>query len=273
VSDKVSRRPEHRSCVVSLTIALVVCLLTLSTAVAAQSVSAAERESLNRQAEAAAAKGLPVAPLTNKIREGLAKGHDATTIEQVIGQMVAQMEIADRLVREVEPSAAGAARENAVTLLAESLGAGVTVDEIRDLQRQAQAPGVASQDVAGAAKGLSYIKEARLPVSDGIAVMAESVRQKFRSYDMLDLGREIKRREADYRSGRASLRALRDAIARGVRPAALLRESRAVIAERPVATRPDATTDRPERPTTTDRPQRPERPADRPAAPAGDRGR
>ena len=255
-------------------IAVVACLLSTPAWLTAQSVSAADRESLNRQADAAAARGLPVAPLKNKIREGLAKGHDAASIEQVIGQMVAQMDIADRLVREIEPAASGAVREYAITVLAESLGAGVTIDEIRDLQRQAQAPAVGSQDLAGAAKGLSYIKEARLPVNDGIAVMAEAVRQKFRSYEMLDLGREIKRREADYRSGRASLRTLRDAIARGTRAATLLRDSRAVVVERPAATRPDATTDRPERPTTTtDRPQRPERPPDRPAAPGGDRGR
>ena len=79
--------------------------------------------------------------------------------------------------------------------------------------------------------------------------------------EMLDLGREIKRREADYRSGRATLRSLRDAIARGTRPETLLRDSRAVAIERPAATRP-TTTDRPERP--VDRPQRPERPVDRP---------
>jgi hypothetical protein len=88
---------------------------------------------------------------------------------------------------------------------------------------------------------------------------------------MQDLGREIKRREADYRAGRASLRSLRDTIARGTRPETILRDSRA---ERPATTRPDATTDRPERPTTTtDRPQRPERPVDRPATPGGERTR
>jgi len=98
--------------------------------------------------------------------------------------------------------------------------------------------------------------------------MSEAVRQKFRAYEMQDLGREIKRREADYRAGRASLRSLRDAIARGTRPEAILRDSRA---ERPAATRPDATTERPT--TTTDRPQRPERPADRPTTPGGERTR
>ena len=93
------------------------------------------------------------------------------------------------------------------------------------------------------------------------AVMAEAVRQRYRPFDMQDLGREVKRREADYRSGRASLRALRDAIARGTRPDVLLRDSRSVVVERPAAARP--ATDRPERTTPIDRPQRPERPVER----------
>ena len=166
----------------------------------------------------------------------------------------------------MEPGAAVAARESAVTLMADALFSGLTTDEIRKLQRQAQT--TSSQDSAGAAKGLSFIKEARLPVTEGTAVMSEAVRQKFRAYEMQDLGREIKRREADYRAGRASLRSLRDTIARGTRPETLLRDSRA---ERPAATRPDATTERPT--TTTDCPQRPERPVDCPATPGGERTR
>jgi hypothetical protein len=118
------------------------------------------------------------------------------------------------------------------------------------------------QDLAGVAKGLAYVKEAMLPVNEGTGVMVEAVRHKFRAYEMLDLGREIKRREIDYRTGRASLRALRDAIARGTRPDVLLRDSRAVAVERPAATRP--TTDRPERTVPVDRPPRTDRPPDRP---------
>ena len=224
---------------------------------------------LLRQADAAGARGLPVAPLKNKIREGFAKGHNPKQIEATVNQIASNLEGADRIVREVEPGAAAAVRESAVTLLAEALFSGLTTDEIRELQRQAQA--MSSQDLAGAAKGLSFIKEARLPVNEGTAVMSEAVRQKFRAYEMQDLGREIKRREADYRAGRESLRSLRDAIARGTRPETILRDSRA---ERPATARPDATTDRPERPTTTtDRPQRPERPVDRPTTPGGERTR
>jgi hypothetical protein len=226
-------------------------------------VSVSERDGLVRQAEAAGAKGLPVGPLMNKIREGVAKKHDAARIELVLTQMVANMESADGIVREVEPGAAGTARDNAITLLSDALFSGLTADEIRELQRQVQTR--AAQDLAGAARGLAYVKEAMLPVNDGTGVMVEAVRHKFRAYEMLDLGREIKRREADYRSGRASLRALRDAIARGTRPDVLLRDSRAVVVERPAVTRPDARTDRPDRTVPVDRPQRPERPTDRPA--------
>ena len=246
----------------------VVCLLAAPRLVPAQ-VTAQERDTLVRQAEAAGAKGLPVAPLMNKIREGIAKKHDAKQIELVISQRIVHLETADRIVRDVEPGAAGASRDSAMTVLLDALESGLTAEEIRALQQQVQPS--AAQELAGAAKGLAFIKDAGLPVTDGTAVMAEAIRQRFRPFDMQDLGREVKRREADYRSGRASLRALRDAIARGTRPDVLLRDSRSVIVERPAATRP--ATDRPERTTPVDRPQRPERPVDRPPAPGGDRGR
>lgn len=242
-----------------VTLAVVLCLLAVPRTAPAQ-VSVSERDALTRQAEAAGAKGLPVGPLMNKIREGVAKKHDAKRIELVLTQMVTNMETADAIVREVEPGAAGPARDNAITLLSDALFSGLTAEEIRELQRQVQTR--AAQDLAGAAKGLAYVKEAMLPVNEGTGVMVEAVRHKFRAYEMLDLGREIKRRETDYRTGRASLRALRDAIARGTRPDVLLRDSRSVTVERPAATRP--TTDRPERTVPVDRPPRTDRPPDRP---------
>jgi hypothetical protein len=257
---------------------------------AAQSVSAAERETLVRLladrggqadqvdalirlADQAAAKGLPASPLTNKIREGLAKGVDSKRIEAVIRQMATDLESADRLMREMEPASGGTGREATVTLLAESLGSGVTPDEVNELRKLAQTSGkqqVSAEAVASAAKGLSLIKEARLPVTDGTAVIAEAVKQGFRPLEILSLAREVKRRESDYRTGRASLRELRDAIARGDRPDQLFRDSRIEKAERPAATRPTTPVERPAaRPET---PQRPEPPAstDRPA---GGRGR
>jgi hypothetical protein len=243
---------------------------------AAQSVSTEERDALARIVDEAAAKGLPAAPLTNKVREGIAKGADARRIEQVVRQMASQLEAADQLLRELDPAAAGPGRDVSVTLLAESLGSGVSVNDIRELRRQTQAadkPAVSSETIASAAKGLSYIRDAKLPVSDGTGVVAAAVRQGYRSHEVLDLGREIKRRERDFIAGRSTLREVRDAITRGDRPEQLFR-GRAEPVERPAATRParperperPARPERPERPEAPPRPERPERP-ERPARP------
>jgi hypothetical protein len=225
--------------------------------------SASDRDALVRVATELSAKGVPLAPLINKVNEGLAKGAAPQRIEAVVRQMAMHLETADRLLRETDPSSARS--EGAVTLLAEAFGGGVTLEETRELNRQTQVQGkprVPTDMLASAAKGLSFIKEARLPVTDGIAVIAEGVRQGFRPHQVLDLGREVRRRESDFRAGRATLRALRDAIARGERPEQLFRDARTEAIERPSATRPDPVTERPqrERPQRPDPPQRPERP-------------
>ncbi len=149
-----------------------------------------------------------------------------------------------------------------MTLLAEALGDGVTPGEVRELRRLAQP--MSGESLASAAKGLSLIKGAQLPVTEGTAVMAEAVRQRFGSLQMLDLGREVKRREDDYRAGRANLQTLRDAIARGDRPDQLFRDR---PVDRPTTARPEAPVDRPERPIRPEPPQRPEQPV-RPERPA-----
>jgi hypothetical protein len=256
----------------------------------AQSVSTSEREALVRlrvdrggraedvdalirYADEAAAKGLPAGPLTNKIREGLAKGYDPKRIEPVVRQMAAHLETGDQLMREMDLPLAGPSRDASLTLLAESLGGGVAANDVRELGRQARQSGklqLSPEGLASAAKGLSFVKDARLPIPEGTAVMAEAVRQGFRSHEILDLGREIKRRERDYVAGRVTLRALRDAIARGERPEQLLRDSRTETLERPAAARPEAPVERPERPGRPEAPQRPERP-ERPEAPGGRR--
>ena len=266
---------------------------------AAQAVSPAEREALARlrvsqggraeevdplvrHADEAAKKGLPVGPLTNKIREGLAKGAAPNRIEVVVRQMALDLETADRLLRELKPTTAAAGRETPVLLLAEALGGGVTPEEVDVLHRQAQSPDqppMSADGLGSAAKGLSLIKGAGLPITEGTAVMAEAARQGFRPPEMLDLGREIKRREHDFREGRASLLALREAIVRGERPDRLFPDARPPIIERPDPTRPDHAVTRPEptdiRPEPRDRPDRPQgrdRPAP-PERPGGTRGR
>jgi hypothetical protein len=239
---------------------------------AAQSVSPAERESLDRVVAETAALGLPAASLANKIQEGIAKGAAATRIEAVIRQMAGNLQIADQLMRETEP-ATSPARDASLTLLAESLGSGVTPDEVRQLHQAARAAGpmaVSAESLASAAKGLAFIKDAQLPIADATAVIAETLKRGFRAHEILDVGREVRRRERDYRTGRASLRALRDAIARGDRPDQLFRDSRAETVARPAATRPETQVDRP-----AARPETPQRPVQvvRPERPAPERGR
>jgi len=228
-------------------------------------VSADEAAALLRPVDEAGAKGLPVAPLTNKVREGLAKGVDPKRIDTVVRQLAGHLGTADALIRELN-LAAGPVRDEPVTLLADALAGGVSTDEVRELRRQAQpaATLLPSDSLAGAAKGLSLIKSASLPAAEGTAVMAEAVRHGYRAHEMLEVGRQVKRRERDYRDGHASLRALREAIARGERPEQIFTATRAA-AERPSATRPDAATERPARPATPERPVRPERP-ERPQA-------
>ena len=154
---------------------------------AAQAVSPSEREALARlrvsqggraeevdplvrHADEAAEKGLPVGPLTNKIREGLAKGAALNRIEAVVRQMALDLETADRLLRELQPTTAGDGRETPVLLLAEALGGGVTPEEVGVLHREAQAPDqppMSADGLGSAAKGLSLIKGAGLPISGG----------------------------------------------------------------------------------------------------------
>ena len=115
-------------------------------AAAAQALSAADRDAIVKQhisrggqggelpavlalVDGAAAKGLPTAPLANKIREGIAKGVDVPRIDQAVRQMVSNLDSADRLLREgalVPP----ANRGGAVTLLADALSGGVTAEAV-----------------------------------------------------------------------------------------------------------------------------------------------
>jgi hypothetical protein len=280
----------------TIAVVMAISLLAVADRARAQLVPAAERDAIVRQlvgrggraedaaalvrvADATAAAGLPYAPLTNKIREGIAKGVAPSRIEPVLREMAANLAAADRLLREITPGAAAGAGPQAIMLLAEALGAGVTGDEVRSLGRQAEQPGTSrsSEPLAAAAKALAFIKDAHLPVTDGTAVVAEGIRRGFEPHELVDIGREIKRRERDYQAGRATLRGLREAIARGDRADVLLRESRSIGTERPPTparpdvTRPGTTVERPERPARpeTVRPEGPERPVtpERPEVP------
>ena len=201
------------------------------------------------------------APLTNKIREGLAKGRPAP-IELVVRQMAMHLEAADQLIREMEPATEATGREAAVTLLAESW-------ERRDIRRgpRPAATGAALSEVAAdvrrnreRGKGPVVHQGREAPVPDATAVMAEAARQGFRSHEMLAIGREIKRRESDYREAARvcadSVTRLRGATGR-IR---LFRDRRADAVSRPAERPATQTPDRPTRPDVPRRPDQPERP-------------
>jgi hypothetical protein len=250
----------------------VVAVLVLPGVCLAQAVSAEDRASLVRLAEArggeardvdallrlageAAGRGLPARPIVDKIREGLAKGYPPARIDRAVQEVAGRLGTASGLFGEMNVAATGAAVER----LADAIGAGVTPDEVRDLRRRAgdaQAP-LDADALAGAAMGLSSIKEAGLPAGEGAAVMAEALRQGYRPYEVRDVGLEVKRRERDYQTGNATLAALREAIERGDRPDRLFLD-RPVTPERPTRV------ERPTRPEPAPRPERPTRP-ERPA--------
>lgn len=145
--------------------------------------------------------------------------------------------------------------------LAESLGGGVVSDEVRQIRRLAQPSGkppIVGRGVASAA-GISFLRRSRSR-------------------------REIKRWEGDYRTGRARLRTLRDAIARRGPPGATVsRQShRYRCSSRDNATRGAGRSgdrpgrfelpQRPEQPARPEPPQRPQQPV-RPERPAAGRER
>jgi hypothetical protein len=250
----------------------------------AQSITAAERDALVRQVVArggqpgdldgllrvvdqAVAASLPSTPLVNKIREGLAKNVAVARIDPVVRRLAADLGTADRLVRDLVPGSGGASRQAAVGQLGEALSSDVTPEEVRSLFEALAGTSAASAGrLASAARALAFIKDANLPAADGSGVVAEAARRGFRDDEIVDLGREVKRRELDYQSGRATLQALRSAIARGERPEQLFPAIRPDTVERPA--RPDVTPERPvrpervepTRPTPVERPSLPERP-------------
>jgi len=252
----------------------IVAVLVVPGVCAAQAVSAAERESLVRlyasrtpggraedvdgllrRAQEAADRELPVRPIVDKIREGLAKRQPPPAIDQAVQVIAGNLGTASGLFRELDVARSDAA----ITLLGDSLYEGVTADEVRDLHQRAGAAGasVNADDLAAASRGLAYIKDAGLPTADGAGVMAEALRQGYRQFEIQDVGFEVKRRERDYQRGEATLAALREAIARGERPERL-------FLDRPVAPERPTRVERPTRPEPApgpERPTRPERPA------------
>jgi hypothetical protein len=221
-------------------------LLSFATIAFAQSLSIQDRDEINRlrsaqgysaeevnplieQVTKAAEKGLPGEPLANKVKEGLAKGIEPKRIEPVLRQFIAHFENAQEALREA--GARGIAegnRQRALETLADAFARGATIDEVRELARLTQdAKQKVTQDVlAAGAMSLAIMKEGKIPSKDGATLIGEGIRQGYRPVELLDLGREVKRRGSEFQEGRASLQALKEQVRRGERGDRLFREDR-----------------------------------------------
>lgn len=216
------------------------------TAVQAETLSVQDREEINRLRTAqgysaeevnqlldhvakAGEKGLPTEPLANKVKEGLAKGVEPKRIDPVLRQLVTHFESAQEVLREVGTrGVAEGNRQRAIEMMADAFSRGASSDEVRELVRVSQdgKQRVTQETLAAGAKSLAVMKEGRVSSKDGTALVGEGLRQGYRSSELLDLSREVKRRGAEFHDGRASLQALREQVSRGERGDRLFREDR-----------------------------------------------
>jgi hypothetical protein len=210
----------------------------------AESLSPQDREEINRlrtaqghspedinplleQLNKAGERGLPVEPLANKVKEGLAKGIEPRRIDPVLRQMTSRLESAHEVLEEAKGRGmAEGSRQRALETMAEAFARGATVDEVRELSRLSQEGRhkATQEELAAGAKSLAVMKEGRIPSKDGTALVGEGIKQGYRPSELLDLSREVKRRGSDFEEGRASLKALREQVSRGERSDRLFKD-------------------------------------------------
>lgn len=216
----------------------------IATSVWAEPLSVQDREAITRlgsaqgrseneitplldQVSKAGERGLPTESLLNKMREGLAKGVEPKRIDPVLRQMSSRLESAHEVLKEAKGRGiADGNRQRALETLAEAFARGATVDEVKELSRLSQEGRhkATQEELAAGAKGLAVMKEGRIPSKDGAALIGEGIKQGYRSSELLDLSREVKRRGSDFEEGRASLKALREQVSRGERSDRLFKD-------------------------------------------------
>ena len=195
----------------------------------AQGRSEEEIRPLLEQVTKVAERGLPSEALVNKVKEGLAKGVEPQRIDPVLRQMTSRLEAAHEVLEEAKARGMTEGnRQRALETMAEALARGATRDEVRELSRLSQEGRhkATQEELAAGAKGLAVMKEGRIPSKEGTALVGEGIRQGYRASELLDLGREVKRRGSDFEEGRASLQQLREQVSRGERSDKLFREDR-----------------------------------------------
>lgn len=181
---------------------------------------------LIEQASRAGDRGLPPETILNKIKEGLAKGVPPGRVAPVLQDMVRKLETARDVLGDVVGR--GNSREGgdqrSLEVLAEAFSRGVKPDEVRAIGRVSGKGKVNREGLAFGAKGLALTKEAGIAGADGLALVGEAVRQGFRPGEILELGREIKKRGREFREDHARLESIKKAVKRGDRPDKIFRE-------------------------------------------------
>ncbi|MBA5870475.1 MAG: hypothetical protein GDA68_10830 [Nitrospira sp. CR2.1] len=181
---------------------------------------------LLEQVNKAGERGLPVEPLANKVKEGLAKGVEPKRIDPVLRQMVTHFESAQEALREA--STRGVTEGNrraAVETLADAFSRGATADDVRELMRLSQdgKQKVTQESLAAGAKSLAVMREGKISSKEGAALVGEGIRQGYKPSELLDLSREVKRRGGEVREGRATMQSLQERVRRGERGERLFR--------------------------------------------------
>jgi len=190
------------------------------------------------QVQRARALGLPVEPLVDKIKEGMAKRIETPRIEQRLVLMINHMKLADTLLKETgaNKNQAAAGRDRALSVLSEALERGVTADEVRSVHRDI---GEGNREVrpdalAYGAKGMALMKEGGLTPDESRALAATALRKGVEPTNLMDLARELKGRGQELHDHPARLKDIQSAVERGQRMEKILGDLRS----RPDATNP-----------------------------------
>lgn len=192
----------------------------------ARGYTAEEIGPLLEQVNKAGERGIPVEPLANKVKEGLAKGVDSKRIDPVLRQMVTHFESAQEVLREAGTRGVTEGnRRVALETLADAFSRGATAEDVRELTRQSQdgKQKVTQESLAVGAKSLAVMKEGKIASKVGAALIGEGIRQGYKPSELLDLSREIKRRGGEFREGRVNMQSLQERVRRGERGEQLFR--------------------------------------------------
>lgn len=208
-------------------------LITVSQIGGAKGIAPDAMKGLIGKVQEAHRLGLRTEPLIDKIKEGFAKGIEPERIEQRLKLMIAHMKLAAQLLKDTRTGAknqtSAATQDRALDVLAEALDRGVTPENVRAVQREAEEGNreIRSDALAYGAKGLALMKEGGLPHDESHALISAALRRGVDSTSLLDLARELKQRGQEFRKRPALLREVRIAVEQGQHMEKILGDVRA----------------------------------------------